>query len=89
MEGEVKARQDDYAATIILIDQGAPFDGIGLQNHFPVCLTPMDELFKRLDRYAAFEEDLEIAEFDINTMDKALQTDYTRDFMTAVLSLPR
>lgn len=48
----------------------------------------MDELFKRLDRYAAFEEDLEIAEFDINTMDKALQADYTRDFMTAVFSVP-
>jgi Glycosyl hydrolase family 10 len=41
LEGEVKAHQHDYAATIqYLIDQGAPFDGIGLQSHFPVCLTP-------------------------------------------------
>lgn len=48
----------------------------------------MDELFKRLDRYAAFGKDLEIPEFDINTMVEALQADYRRDFMTAVFSHP-
>jgi GH35 family endo-1,4-beta-xylanase len=89
IEGDDKPHQDDYAATIqYLIDQGAPFDGIGLQSHFPARMTPMDELLKRLDRFAAFGRELEITEFDINTLDEITQADYTRDFMTAVFSLP-
>jgi GH35 family endo-1,4-beta-xylanase len=89
LEGNDQAHQDDYAATIrYLIDQGAPVDGIGLQSHFPARLTAMDDLFQRLDRFAAFGRDLEITEFDINTMDEATQADYTRDFMTAVFSHP-
>jgi endo-1,4-beta-xylanase len=89
LEGEDKAHQDDYAATIqYLIDQGAPIDGIGLQSHFPARVTPMDELMKRLDRFAAFGKELEITEFDIDTSDEATQADYTRDFMTATFSNP-
>jgi endo-1,4-beta-xylanase len=48
----------------------------------------MDELFKRLDRYAAFGKELEITEFDIDTFDEVTQADYTRDFMTATFSYP-
>jgi endo-1,4-beta-xylanase len=90
LEGTDQAHQDDYAATIqYLIDQGAPIDGIGLQSHFPARVTPMDELFKRLGRFAAFGKELEITEFDIDTSDEATQADYTRDFMTAVFSYPQ
>lgn len=89
LEGEDKAHQDDYAATIqYIIDQGAPVDGIGLQSHFSARVTPMDELMKRLDRFAAFGKELEITEFDIDTSDEATQADYTRDFMTATFSHP-
>jgi GH35 family endo-1,4-beta-xylanase len=89
LEGEDKAHQDDYAATIqYLIDQGAPVDGIGLQSHFPARVTPMDELMKRLDRFAGFGKELEITEFDIDTSDEGTQADYTRDFMTAGFSHP-
>jgi endo-1,4-beta-xylanase len=89
LEGEDKAHQDDYAATLqYLIDQGAPIDGIGLQSHFPGRVTPMDELMKRLDHFAAFGKELEITEFDISTSDEATQADYTRDFMTATFSHP-
>ena len=85
-----KEHRDNYAETIqYLIDQGAPLDGIGLQSHFPSRVTPMGELFKRLDRFAAFGKELEITEFDINTPDEATQADYTRDFMTAVFSYPQ
>ena len=90
LEGADQAHQDDYAATIqYLIDQGAPIDGIGLQSHFPARVTSMDELFKRLDRFAGFGKVLEITEFDIDTFDEATQADYTRDFMTAVFSYPQ
>lgn len=89
LSGEDKAHQDDYANTIrYLIDEGAPLQGIGLQSHFPARVTPMDEIFARLDRFAAFGKDLEITEFDIDTPDEALQADYTRDFMTAAFSCP-
>lgn len=89
LSGEDQAHQDDYAATVqYLIDQGAPLEGIGLQSHFPARVTPMDEIFQRLDRFAAFGKDLEITEFDIDTQDEALQADYTRDFMTAAFSHP-
>lgn len=89
LEGSDQAHQDDYAATIqYLIDQGAPLEGIGLQSHFPSRVTPMDELMKRFERYAAFGKELEITEFDINTSDESTQADYTRDFLTAAFSQP-
>jgi GH35 family endo-1,4-beta-xylanase len=89
LEGEDQPHQDDYAATIrYLIDEGAPIDGIGLQSHFSARVTPMDELLKRFDRFAAFGKELEITEFDIDTSDEATQADYTRDFMTAAFSYP-
>jgi len=90
LEGDDKAHQDDYAQTIkYLIDEGAPVDGIGLQSHFGARVTGMDELFKRLDRYAAFNKELEITEFDIDSADEATQADYTRDFLTATFSYPQ
>jgi GH35 family endo-1,4-beta-xylanase len=89
IEGNDQAHQDDYAATIrYLIDEGAPIEGIGLQSHFPARVTPMDDLMKRFDRFAAFGKELEITEFDINTADEVTQAFYTRDFMTLAFSLP-
>ena len=60
----------------------------GLQSHFPARVTPIDDLMKRFDRYAAFGKDLEITEFDINTTDEGTHADYTRDFMNAAFSQP-
>jgi len=89
IEGNDKAHQDDYAATIkYLIDAGAPVDGIGLQSHFPSRVTGMDDLIRRVERFAAFGKELEVTEFDINTSDEATQADYTRDFMTYMFSNP-
>jgi endo-1,4-beta-xylanase len=89
IEGDDKAHQDDYAATIkYLLDAGAPVDGIGLQSHFPSRVTPIDELIRRVERYAAFGKELEVTEFDINTSDEGTQADYTRDFMTYMFSNP-
>jgi endo-1,4-beta-xylanase len=89
LEGDDQPHQDDYAQTIkYLIDQGAPVDGIGIQGHFPARLTPMDDLVKRLDRFAAFGKDIEITEFDVDTADEATQAEYTRDVMTATFGNP-
>ncbi len=89
IEGADKPHQDDYAATIrYLLDAGAPVDGIGFQGHFPSRVTPMDELIRRTERFAAFGKELEVTEFDINTSDEGTQADYTRDFMTYMFSNP-
>jgi len=81
--------QDHYAETIqFLIDRGAPLDGIGLQGHFGDDVTPPDKVYEILNRFAAFGRALQITEFDINSLDRALQADYTRDFMTIVFSHP-
>jgi endo-1,4-beta-xylanase len=87
--GDDRAHQDDFAATIkYLIDAGAPLNGIGLQGHFPSRVTPMDELIRRVERYAAFGRELEVTEFDINTSDEGTQADYTRDLMIYMFSNP-
>jgi endo-1,4-beta-xylanase len=89
IEGNDQAHQDDYAATIkYLLDAGAPVDGVGLQSHFPSRVTGMDDLIKRVERFAAFGKELEVTEFDINTSDEGTQADYTRDFMTYMFSNP-
>jgi GH35 family endo-1,4-beta-xylanase len=89
IEGDDKAHQDDYAATIkYLLDAGAPVDGIGLQSHFPSRVTGMDDLITRVERFAAFGKELEVTEFDINTSDEGTQANYTRDFMTYMFSNP-
>jgi endo-1,4-beta-xylanase len=89
VEADDQAHQDDFAQTIkYLIDQGAPFDGIGLQSHFPSRVTGIDDLLKRFDRFSAFGKELEITEFDINTQDEATQADYTRDYLTVAFSEP-
>ena len=56
---------------------------------FPTRLTGMDELLKRVARYTSFGKELEVTEFDINSTDEATQTDYTRDFMTAMFAEPQ
>jgi len=71
------------------VDQGAPVEGIGLQSHFPTRLTGMDDLEKRLARFASFGKEMEVTEFDINSTDEATQADYTRDFMTEMFSQPQ
>jgi GH35 family endo-1,4-beta-xylanase len=81
--------QDHYFETIrYLLEQGAPVDGIGMQGHFPSRLTPPAEVLARLDRFAVFKRDIQITEFDIDTVDEQAQAAYTRDFMTAIFSHP-
>jgi endo-1,4-beta-xylanase len=65
---------------------GAPLEGIGLQGHFDVKVTPPEELYTRLQDFAALGLPLAITEFDVNTTDEALQADYLRDFMTVAFS---
>jgi len=89
LPGQYAEHRQHYEETIrFLLEKEAPLDGIGLQGHFKSEVTPPEELLKRLDRYAAFGKDLQVTEFDIDTIDQQLQADYTRDAMTALFSHP-
>ncbi len=89
LTGNNEKHRDHYEKTIAyLLEKGAPLDGIGLQGHFSSEVTPPEELLRRLDRFARFGKDLQVTEFDIDTVDAQLQADYTRDAMTALFSHP-
>jgi endo-1,4-beta-xylanase len=66
----------------------APLEGIGLQAHFGLKLTPPAELLTRFADFGKFGVPLAITEFDVNTSNDQLQADYLRDFLTVVFSSP-
>jgi len=81
--------QAHYERTVqYLRDQGAPLGGLGMQCHFGGVLTPPERMLALLDRFAAFGLPIQITEFDINIIDRALQADYLRDVLTAAFSHP-
>ncbi len=66
----------------------APLQGLGFQGHMYPGFTPPEQLWKILDRFAAFGLPIAITEHDINTGDEQLQADYARDFLLAVMAHP-
>jgi endo-1,4-beta-xylanase len=69
-----------------VLQLGAPLEGIGLQGHFGVKVTPPEELYTRLEAFATLGLPLAITEFDVNTSDEQFQADYLRDFVTVAFS---
>src|SRR6478609_4239347 len=81
--------RDNYERVIkLLVDKGAPFDGIGMQGHFGSALTGPEDVLKLLDRYAKFGKQIWITEYDIDIDDEALAGQFTRDFYTTLFSHP-
>lgn len=81
--------QNHYFETIKFIDEkGGEIDGIGLQSHFKELVTGIPKVLEILDRFAAFNKEIKITEFDINSTNDSLKVNYTRDFMTALFSYP-
>ena len=79
--------QNGYYDVIEYIDsKGGNIDGIGLQGHFSTDLTPITRVYEILERFAAFGKDIKITEHDINTTQRGVQADYTRDFLTILFS---
>ena len=74
--GGTTGHRDHYEKMIqLLVDQGAPLDGIGMQGHFGSSLTSPDDLMEILDRYAKFEKEIAVTEYDIVIEDEATSTD--------------
>ena len=68
--------------------QGAPLDALGIQAHYGSWLTPIESVYKSLDRFSSTGKTIEITEFDMEGRDRQLHADYLRDFMTIVFSHP-
>ena len=83
-----------------LLENKAQIDGIGFMGHFNnKNLTPPEDLYRILNRFAALGLPLQVTEFDVrfgeynefynfSKKDLQLQADYTRDFMTVMFSHP-
>lgn len=81
--------RNGYISIIEYLDSlGAPVDGIGLQSHFRGNFTAPERVLEILDRFAEFNKEILITEFDVEISDEQIQADYTRDFLTAVFSHP-
>jgi GH35 family endo-1,4-beta-xylanase len=87
--GGTTPHRDHYEKMIqLLVDKGAPFDGIGMQGHFGTSLTGPNDLMALLDRYGKFKKDIAVTEFDVEIDDEALAASYVRDFYTVLFSHP-
>lgn len=81
--------QNGYFDIIQYIDsKGGKIEGIGMQGHFGSDLTPITKVYSILERFAALGKEIKITEHDININQRAVQADYTRDFMTICFSHP-
>ncbi len=87
--GKDLAHQQHFEDTIaLLVKEGAPIGGIGMQAHFGSDLTPPTTMLAILDRYAKFGLPIQMTEFDVQVPDEQLQADFTRDFLTVMFSHP-
>lgn len=81
--------QNGYYDIINYIDsKGGKIEGIGMQGHFDNNLTPITKVYSILERFAKLGKEIKITEHDISITQRAVQADYTRDFMTIVFSHP-
>jgi endo-1,4-beta-xylanase len=72
-----------------LIALGAKPDGIGFMAHFREGeFTPPEEIYRRLETFAALVPNLQLTELDIDTANEQLQADHMRDVVTIAFSHP-
>ncbi|HEY3323015.1 MAG TPA: endo-1,4-beta-xylanase [Planctomycetota bacterium] len=89
--GATGANQDLYLDWYrFLKTHGQAPDVLGFQAHFGESFTGAETVWAILDRFAReTDAELQITEFDINTVDEEAQGAYTRDFLTACFAHPR
>ena len=73
----------------MVLDQGAPLDGIGIQGHMGSSLTPPGKILGILDDFAQFELDLSLTEYDAKGLKGTIQYDYMRDMLITFFSHPQ
>jgi len=81
--------RDHYEKTIqMLVEKGAPLDGIGMQGHFDGLLTGPEHILAILDRYAKYGMPIWATEYDLEINDEEVCGEFTRDFYTTLFSHP-
>jgi GH35 family endo-1,4-beta-xylanase len=87
--GGTTPHREHYEKTIaLLVEKGAPLDGIGMQGHFGTSLTGPEDMLQILDRFARFGKTIWVTEYDVVIDDAKLAGDFTRDFYTTLFSHP-
>lgn len=89
--GATQANQDLYLDWYrFLRDRGVAPDVLGFQGHFGEDFTAPELVWQILDRFAReTDAELQITEFDVNTLNEDAQAAYLVDFMTACFAHPR
>ena len=81
--------QERYQEIIELIEtNGGRIDGIGVQGHFGLPLTPPEVVYEVLEQFAATGKELSITEYDAAGVPEDLAADYMRDLLTIAFSHP-
>ncbi len=87
--GDNTGQKDHYYDLITeLLEKGAPIHGIGMQGHFNGIVTPVDKMWKILDRFASFNLPIRITEYDTDTRDVQGQALFDTDFYEAMYAHP-
>jgi endo-1,4-beta-xylanase len=87
--GGTTLHRDVYEKTIkMLVDNGAPLDGIGMQAHFEGTLTSPEDMLTILDRYAKYGIPIWVTEYDVAIDDEEVSGRFTRDFYITLFSHP-
>ena len=87
--GGTTSHRDQYEKIIkMLVEKGAPLDGIGMQSHFDGSLTGPDDMLAILDCYAKYEVPIWATEYDVKIDDEELSAKFTHDFYTTLFSHP-
>lgn len=89
--GGTSPHRDHYEKVIkMLLDNGAPLDGIGMQSHFTGSLTGPEDILAILDRYAKFGIPIWATEYDVDVDvdNEDVSGKFTHDFYTTLFSHP-
>lgn len=86
------ATQANYKAIIQKIEtDGGKIDGVGLQGHFSLPLTPPETIYEILDEYSnagLTPKEIAITEYDAADVPEELAADYIEDLLTISFSHP-
>ncbi|MFK7843988.1 MAG: endo-1,4-beta-xylanase [Rhodothermales bacterium] len=81
--------QERYQEIIEVIEtNGGRIDGVGMQGHFSLPLTPPEVVYEIFDQYAASGKELSVTEYDAENVPEDLAADYMRDLLTITFSHP-
>jgi GH35 family endo-1,4-beta-xylanase len=73
----------------LVLDQGAPLKGIGIQGHMGSSLTPPAKIIEILDDFGQYGLDMSVTEYDAKDLRGQIQADYMRDMLIACFSQPQ